>query len=191
MSKAHLVVLGFLNYEPMHGYRIMQIVQLRGLDVWAGVKLSSIYKAMQTLENSGCIFGKQETENNNPPRMVYHITEKGKLQFRKLILAFLQTDEHPNMEFWLAVSLIYKVISKAELLELVEKRINKLSQHLSEQNETALPKELDGNLPFTHKRVKQLGIQIHKSEEVVLNDLLKDITNHENDDFFIQEGEAE
>ena len=95
MSKAHLVVLGFVHKRPMYGYLIGQIVEEQKFPVWAGIKLPSIYKAMQTLEEKKYISGEQVSEGNNPPRTVYSLTPAGDKYFHELVENYLNDpDQH-------------------------------------------------------------------------------------------------
>jgi len=88
MSKADLVVLGFLNHKPMHGYEIVQWLKIHHLDKWAEVKLASVYKSLQRLNKKGLIEGEIEYDGNKPPRTVYSIKENGVKKFHKLLKHF-------------------------------------------------------------------------------------------------------
>ncbi|MBN1326642.1 MAG: PadR family transcriptional regulator, partial [Candidatus Cloacimonetes bacterium] len=85
MSKSDMVVLGFLHIKPMYGYEIIQFLQERELDVWAGIKMASVYKALHRLEQKQYITGKQITEGNNPTRTVFSLTSTGIDYFRKIL----------------------------------------------------------------------------------------------------------
>ena len=112
MNKSDLVVLGFLNRKPMYGYEIIQYTKMHALDVWAGVKMPSIYKALQRLETNKYISGKQIVEGNNPPRKVFTIKKIGTQYFREILKYFLGSKSELNVDFWMATSFMGKGIKK-------------------------------------------------------------------------------
>ena len=42
-----LLVLGLLQFKPLSGYEIQQILQVSQIDVWAGILPGSIYHALK------------------------------------------------------------------------------------------------------------------------------------------------
>ena len=68
-----LVILQFLNVEPMHGYSIITSIR-RNFGVYFGP--STIYPLLGTLEEKGYIKS-QWNLNNDRPRKVYSLTPEG------------------------------------------------------------------------------------------------------------------
>jgi PadR family transcriptional regulator PadR len=68
-----LVILQFLNVEPMHGYRIITSIR-RNFGVYFGP--STIYPLLGVLEEKGYIKS-QWNLNNDRPRKVYSLTPDG------------------------------------------------------------------------------------------------------------------
>jgi DNA-binding PadR family transcriptional regulator len=68
-----LVILQFLNGEPMHGYRIITSIR-KNFGVYFGP--STIYPLLGTLEEKGYIKS-QWNLNNDRPRKVYSLTPDG------------------------------------------------------------------------------------------------------------------
>jgi PadR family transcriptional regulator PadR len=68
-----LVILQFLNAEPMHGYRIITSIR-RNFGVYFGP--STIYPLLGTLEEKGYIKSQWDL-NNDRPRKVYSLTPEG------------------------------------------------------------------------------------------------------------------
>ena len=185
MSKAHLVVLGFVHKHPMYGYRIGQIVEEQKFPVWAGIKLPSIYKAMQTLEEKKYISGEQVSEGNNPPRTVYSLTPTGKKYFFDLVESFLIESQPHERDFWLALSFADGAVTRKILIKAVEKRITKMEELLSpERIKGREGHMLNDGMPFVFKYMFQLAKSSHEGEMNALQDLREDILKPENDAFF-------
>ena len=68
-----LVILQFLNVEPMHGYSIITSIR-KNFGVYFGP--STIYPLLGTLEEKGYIKS-QWNLNNDRPRKVYSLTPEG------------------------------------------------------------------------------------------------------------------
>jgi PadR family transcriptional regulator PadR len=69
-----LIVLQFLETEPMHGYQIITTIR-KSFGVCFGP--STIYPLLNTLEEKGYIKSKWNMDNERP-RKVYNITNDGK-----------------------------------------------------------------------------------------------------------------
>ncbi|HOD53945.1 MAG TPA: PadR family transcriptional regulator [Candidatus Cloacimonadota bacterium] len=189
MSKVHLTVLGFINFKPMHGYEIMNTIKTKGMDIWAGIKMPSVYNALQHLENKAYIKGTQEVEGNNPPRNVYHMTDSGLKYFKKLILSYLQNDV-VGVDYWLAISFTYRTMSKNEYIALLNSRLEHLEAHLLADNECQRMLETQsqqGKIPFIHKHLLRMGSGVHSIEIKLLKDIIEEAQLPENNNYFIEE----
>jgi PadR family transcriptional regulator PadR len=74
-----LIVLQFLETEPMHGYQIITTIR-KSFGVYLGP--STIYPLLNTLEEKGYIKSKWSMGNERP-RKIYNLTSDG-----KAVLAF-------------------------------------------------------------------------------------------------------
>jgi PadR family transcriptional regulator PadR len=68
-----LIVLQFLNVEPMHGYQIITKIR-RSFGVYFGP--STIYPLLGTLEEKGYVDSEWNMDNERP-RKVYKLTSEG------------------------------------------------------------------------------------------------------------------
>ncbi len=187
MNKSDLVILGFLNRKPMYGYEIIQFTKMHALDVWAGVKMPSIYKALQRLETNKCISGKQIVEGNNPPRKVFTITKKGTQYFREIIKYYLESKSELNVDFWMATSFMGKGISKELFLQFLDKRINRITTHIKHHKEECdLPEEEKKKIPFYIQILMEMGEEMHKAEKQNLIKLKNEILKPENEYVFLK-----
>lgn len=82
-----VVVLEFLNAEPMHGYKIITRIR-KGFGVYFGP--STIYPLLKTLETKGYVKSEWEMKNDRP-RKIYTLTTAGKnlLKFTEDSLNFI------------------------------------------------------------------------------------------------------
>ncbi len=190
MNKSDLVVLGFLNRKPMYGYEIIQFTKMHALDVWAGIKMPSMYKALQRLEAKKCISGKQVVEGNNPPRTVFTITKKGIQYFREILKYFLGSKSELNVDFWMAISFMAKGISKELFLQFLDQRIDKITTHIKHHKEECdLPEEEKKKIPFYIQILMEMGEEMHKAEKRNLIKLKNEILKPENEFVFLKEEE--
>lgn len=189
MSKPKLVVLGFLNRAPMYGYQIGQVVEEFGLPVWGGIRLPSIYKALQDLETSKHIHGEQVTEGNNPPRTVFHINEKGRKLHSELVRQNLSSPQTSSSDWWLTLSFAWKAVSKEVLEDSIRARIARLAHTKTSVEASSCQQQIvKGDLPFVHRHIMQLGLRHHRVELKTLKELLEDLLSGLNDDFFMNKG---
>ena len=192
MSKADMVVLGFLHIKPMYGYEIIQFVKDRELDVWAGIKMPSVYKALHRLEKKDHVKGEQITEGNNPPRTVYCLTESGVAYFRKMLKNILKQKHVQSHDFWLATSFMNKSLKKNFFLEVLEQRIFEVEKHLDCHRKETLKNKAEEKgfqIPFFVNTLITVGEKIHEVELEGLRELKKEAGKAENSSVFISEEE--
>lgn len=187
MSKAHMLVLGFLKEKPFHGYQIGQVVEQMHFPHGSGITLQAIYKAIQALQKSGKIVGSELREGSNPPKMVFHLNNKGRAYLRQLIVEFLSKSDHPGPDWWLALHFSRQLFTKEELLEIIGRRMAWLKEQGKRPNHGKLMEivGLKEHLPFVHKFAETLCKRYQKAELKTVQELLSAIHNGENDDFFI------
>ncbi|HOY85556.1 MAG: PadR family transcriptional regulator [Candidatus Cloacimonetes bacterium] len=189
MSKPKLVVLGFLHRAPMYGYQIGHVTESFGLPVWAGIKLPSIYKALQDLDASQHIRGEQITEGNNPPRTVFHINAKGRKFLAEMVRQNLSSASVNSQDWWLTLSFAWQTVSREFLAEAIQNRLAKLKNKMMRAQDSVyqeLPEV--GQLPFTHNHILNLGLRHHRVEMQTLKELLDDVLTNDHHDFFTDKG---
>jgi len=190
MSKPKMVVLAFLHREPMYGYQIGHVAEKFGLPVWASIKLPSIYKALQELEASRHIEGEQVMEGNTPPRTVFRINVKGKKLLQMMVRQSLASDKTCGNDWWLALSLSWKCLSREALIKTIRERIDRMRNlNMDEHNDMCGQQLQHGDLPFIYSYLWRIGRLHHEAELQVMRELLEDIENNEHEDYFLNEGE--
>ncbi|MBN1948520.1 MAG: PadR family transcriptional regulator [Candidatus Cloacimonetes bacterium] len=192
MSKSDLVVLGFLMIKPMYGYEIIQFIKHRELDIWAGIKMPSIYKALHRLEQKNLISGVQEIDGNNPPRTVYSLTPQGGDYFRKVLNFFLKSRDSSSQDFWLAISFLNRGIDRKSFLKIVQNKISRLENHIDchQQGLLQFQKEKRKNyIPFYIDILMEVGGKIHQIELEGMKKLYRQAASGDFDEDFLQEME--
>ena len=189
MSKPKLVVLGCLTRAPMYGYQIGHVTETLGLPVWAGIKLPSIYKALQDLDASQHIEGEQVTEGNTPPRTVFHINAKGRKFLAEMVRQNLISAKISSQDWWLTLSFAWQTVSREFLAQAIEARLERIDQSKTKADQSRCQDLLaEGGLPFVHSHILNLGMRHHRVEQKTLRELLVDIRGQADNDFFIPKG---
>lgn len=82
-----LIVLQFLNKQPMHGYKVITRIR-KSFGVYFGP--STIYPLLNTLEKKGYVKSEWDMQNDRP-RKVYNLTTEGRnlLNFTEDSLNFI------------------------------------------------------------------------------------------------------
>jgi PadR family transcriptional regulator PadR len=95
-----LIILQFLESEPMHGYQIITTIR-KSFGVYLGP--STIYPLLNTLEEKGYIKSNWNM-NNDRPRKVYNLTNEGKkvltftAQSLAMICKSMKTQAKPEVD---------------------------------------------------------------------------------------------
>ena len=85
MSKYELVVMGFLQDRPMHGYQINQQVRIHRMDSCAKISRPMIYKTLFALEREGMVTSRREKQGLMPERRVYTLNRLGRERLANLV----------------------------------------------------------------------------------------------------------
>ena len=107
-SALALAVLALLSEEPMHPYRMQQLIKQRHKEAVVNVRLrSSLYQTIDRLERAGLI-AVQETEkaDNRPERTIYRLTADGALTARQWLREMLAHPVNEYPEFPAALSFL-------------------------------------------------------------------------------------
>ncbi len=127
-----LVVLALLAEEPMHAYRMQQLVRERGKDTVVNVaQRNSIVQTVERLRRDGQIEVLQTLrEGNRPERTVYHLTEAGAATFRGWMAEMLSTPAREFPELPAALSFV-GLFTTDEVRNWLEHRVAELEQRLA------------------------------------------------------------
>lgn len=84
ISPIEVMLLGFLEEKPMHGYDLFKILNQPGgfSEIWR-INQSNLYAMLDSLEKNGFLISHLIQIGNSPTRKEYHITEAGSLTFER------------------------------------------------------------------------------------------------------------
>lgn len=132
-SALALAVLALLSEEPMHPYRMQQLIKQRHKEAVVNVRLrSSLYQTIDRLERAGLI-AVQETEkaDNRPERTIYRLTEDGTATARRWLREMLAHPVNEYPEFPAALSFL-PMLPPHEALALLLSRAEALVSEMAE-----------------------------------------------------------
>jgi DNA-binding PadR family transcriptional regulator len=105
-SPLALAILALLDEEPMHPYRMQQLIKEREKDDVVNVRQrASLYQTIERLLRAGLIAVHETTRaENRPERTVYRLTDSGRETVRAWLRAMLATPVKEFPEFPAAVA---------------------------------------------------------------------------------------
>lgn len=139
MTNVHIVILGLLCKQQLHGYEIKQIIEERMND-WTDIKFGSIYFALAKLKDEGKVMiEKEERSSKRPTRKVYRVTKKGKQEFLRLLRILWAQKKQSLYPLDIAVFFMDR-LPKQEVVKQInariavcEKELDSLGKHENEQ----------------------------------------------------------
>ena len=85
-------LLLLLHHQPAHGYALIEALDRLGMEAYPA-DVSSIYRMLHDLEETGMITSTQDTEQTaGPPRRVYELTEQGEDYLTAWVQELRETD---------------------------------------------------------------------------------------------------
>jgi DNA-binding PadR family transcriptional regulator len=150
LSPVAIAVLALLADEPMHAYRMQQLIKERGVDMVVNVRTrSGLHAAIDRLTRDQLIrVHAVERDARYPERTVYELTPEGK----DTLLAGLRTSvATPAQEFPLfpAVVSFLHLLSPQDARQHLELRIEALQQQLA-ATQAVIKASVDYGVPRLH-----------------------------------------
>ncbi|GHV13524.1 hypothetical protein AGMMS49938_08220 [Fibrobacterales bacterium] len=130
MNRYDLILLGFILEKNSSGYDIISKIKARGLERWAMINSSTVYKRLSLLERHKCIEGIAETREKVPQAIVYSITEKGRDALSREVLKHLTGfNDDPRT---LGYAFIFCVDDKRTIMKILETHEIKLLREIED-----------------------------------------------------------
>lgn len=85
-----LVILRVLVESPMHGYKLMEILNESGYLVDDKIETGTLYTTLRRLEKKVLLTSNWETLPNEKRRRVYSITETGEVYLKEIIESIIE-----------------------------------------------------------------------------------------------------
>ncbi|WP_234361620.1 PadR family transcriptional regulator [Plantactinospora sp. BB1] len=127
-----LAVLSMLTEEPMHAYRMQQLIKTRRKDDVVNVsQRNSVYQTIQRLVRDGlvAVVGIERAENR-PERTTYRITDAGRATLADWLRAMLASPTAEYPEFPAALSFLPN-LSPADAVAALTLRVTRLEERLA------------------------------------------------------------
>jgi DNA-binding PadR family transcriptional regulator len=134
-SPLALVLLALVVEEPLHPYRMQQMIKYRGQDKIANVaQPNSVYQTIDSLQRAGLIEVRETTrDEGRPERTVYEATEEGRRTLRRWLETLLSTPQRDFPDFPAALALA-AVLEPDDVRRHLEARADALRQRLAESD---------------------------------------------------------
>jgi DNA-binding PadR family transcriptional regulator len=146
-SPLALTILALLVEEPMHAYRMHELIRSRGKDTVVNVaQRNSVYQTIDRLLRSGLIRVKTTLrDEGRPERVVYELTAEGSAALEEWLRTMLGEPASEFPEFPAALAFLMLLPPKEAALRLGA-RAEALGRRLS-QEQAATKAIRDGGLP--------------------------------------------
>jgi DNA-binding PadR family transcriptional regulator len=122
-------ILGFLNYSAMSGYDLKKVFDVSVQHFWPADQ-SQIYRTLGRLEGKQWVKVETVRQKVRPDRKVYHITDVGRKELRRWLIAALPPAEFRDpaqIQVFFAGQL-----KDREILEMFERMASKLREELAQ-----------------------------------------------------------
>jgi DNA-binding PadR family transcriptional regulator len=129
--KARLLILGVLHRGDFHPYEIKRRLENAMVECYIDVDVGTLYYATRQLEKEGLISAvNQERVARGGMRTVYSVTEKGRLEFRRLLHGQFEQDGPASQTLYGALLFLH-LCDLAIVEALVRKKIAGLDQQIA------------------------------------------------------------
>ncbi len=175
-----LLVLGVAQiFGPANGYQLRRELLSWDVQEWANINPGSIYSMLSTLTKQGMVERADIVATPGAaPVAVYRATAAGSDELRALVRAGLTT-VHPfeRTYFYAAASLMVTTLERAEIITLIDSRIDSLAAKNAELASATEAIRVDQGTPPHVARLMDYSITLNAAEADWLRDFAKDIAN--------------
>jgi DNA-binding PadR family transcriptional regulator len=128
-----MIVLALACEEPMHPYRMQQLIVQRGKDHVANVaQRNSVYQTIEALLRAGLVTVRETArDENRPERTLYEATDAGRETLLRWIRTALSTPAREFPDFPAALATLDPRLKPSELRSLLEQRVTALQARLA------------------------------------------------------------
>lgn len=169
-----LAVLSMLTEEPMHAYRMQQLIKDRRKDDVVNVsQRNSVYQTIQRLARDGLVeVAATERAENRPERTMFRITDAGRATLNDWLHTMLSTPAREYPEFPAALSFLPN-LPPADAVEALAARLTRLEERLAALNREIA--EVGRFLPRLFAIESEYQRQVVDAELTYVRDLVEDL----------------
>ncbi|WP_240913376.1 PadR family transcriptional regulator [Paenibacillus favisporus] len=177
-SPVALAILCFLIEEPMHPYRMQQLIKERGKDEVINVRhRTSIYQTIDRLHRDHAIAIHEKKKNEGKPDfIVYEITDMGRNAAYSWIREMLSTPAQEFLEFPAAISFL-ALLTPEEVVSLFTQRLGTLQNTLAGLEEQ-MQTQMSTGLPRLFLLESEYQGAVLRAEMEWLQSVIADIQSH-------------
>lgn len=178
-----LILLGVLSHskKPMYGYEIKKQLEEWAVGEYSQISYGSIYYNLERMEREGLVTGEVVKNSKRPERKLYSITEKGKVEFMKLLRKNYFEIERVYYPFDVGVAMM-PALSKEEVIKALDKRIRHTEKHIEMGSKEKA--ELEGKLPFFALAIFDHYLYHFEAEKKWLENLKKEVEKEKREGYF-------
>ncbi|GIH80133.1 PadR family transcriptional regulator [Planobispora longispora] len=127
-----MALLSLVAEEPMHAYRMQQLIKERHKDDVVNVaQRNSVYQTIERLLRDGLVAVRETSrEENRPERTVYELTDTGRETLKQWMRTMLSTPAREFPEFPAALAFL-PVLKPGEVLAALKERLTSLEATLT------------------------------------------------------------
>jgi DNA-binding PadR family transcriptional regulator len=169
-----LAVLSMLTEEPMHAYRMQQLIKERRKDDVVNVsQRNSVYQTIQRLARDGLVeVAATERAENRPERTMFRITDAGRATLNDWLHTMLSAPAREYPEFPAALSFLPN-LAPADAVEALAARLTRLEERLAALNGEIA--EVGRFLPRLFAIESEYQRQVVDAELTYVRDLVEDL----------------
>jgi len=119
-----LILMGLLIKGDNHGYNLRKIIE-KDLSNLINVDNTSIYYTLNKMEKEGLVSFKVISDTKRPQKNLYSLTDKGKREFRELLLANMSDNRRPLLNIDISLYFI-DMLEPEEAIEKLTERSREL-----------------------------------------------------------------
>jgi DNA-binding PadR family transcriptional regulator len=124
LPTTYLAVLTLIGRGARYGYEINSLIEKHGYRDWVDMRFSSVYKALNELEDRDLVKGTKEDPAKKTSRKMYSLTRKGRSVLKKQINKCLSEPPRAKTVFDLGLSAMSLLTKEEALRALKEYKTN-------------------------------------------------------------------
>jgi len=169
-----LILMGLLMKGDNHGYSLRKMIE-KDLSNLISVDNTSIYYTLNKMEKEGLVTYEIVSDTKRPQKNLYSLTDKGRKEFRELLLANMNNNKRPLLNIDISLYFI-DMLQKDEAVDRLDSRsreLRKLIFFLKSQERQATNKEPKGkeSIIISH------NIKLAETELQFLKDVAETLKN--------------
>lgn len=175
MSTVDLMLLGALIDEPLNAYEMKKKMDYRNIKEWVKISAPSIYKNLVKLHKKGYLDGETVKEGEMPEKKIYHINDKGRQHFMRLMKKYSDDPGRVYMDFTAFIANLHN-LDKDTGLQMMTEMQNKFYTQMKIMERVIGEKS---DVPYHARALIELYLQIFTLIHDWSGKLKKEFIDHE------------